>query len=92
MYENGANRARVRSTNIAENVVQLAHPQLQTYVRVESQQRSDGHYELDISIKDLKSGKIMARPQLIAKPGELAQIEVGQEGGGYKLSVRATPN
>lgn len=81
--------AKIKSSLIAENVIQVAHPKLSTYLRVESTETENGDYQLQLFVKDLKSGNVIARPMLIAKPGELAEIEVDQQ---YKISLRATPN
>lgn len=81
--------AKVKSSLIAENVIQVAHPQLSTYLRVESTENENGDYELQLYVKDLKSGNVIAKPMVIARPGELAEIEVDQQ---YKISLRATPN
>lgn len=85
----GSVNAKVRSSLIAENVIQVAHPKLNTYLRVESSERADGNYDLQMYVKDLKTGNVLASPRVIARPGELSKIEVG---GQYKVSVRATPN
>lgn len=81
--------AKVRSSLIAENVIQVAHPKLSTYLRVESTEREDGNYDLQMYVKDLKTGSVLSSPRLIAKPGEVSEIDVN---GQYKVSVRATPN
>lgn len=85
----GLKKAKVQSSVIADKVVQLAHPDLQTYLRVESTPNVDGTYNLQLYIKDLKSGEILAKPQVVAKAGETAQIELRDQ---YRVSLKASPN
>ena len=89
LEKNKTKTSRIRSSVVTNNVLQLAHPDLKTYLRVESTEQENGNYQLQIYIKDLKSGEVIARPQIIAKPGELAQIEVSNQ---YRVSLRASPN
>ncbi len=85
----GLKKSKVQSSVVAGNVMQLAHPDLETYLRVESTPNSDGTYRLQVFIKDLKSGEVLAKPQVIAKAGETAEIELRDQ---YRVSLRATPN
>lgn len=85
----GQKKAKVQSSVVADKVMQLAHPDLKSYLRVESTQNQDGTYNLQLYIKDLKSGEVIAKPQVIARAGETAEIELRDQ---YRVSLKATPN
>ncbi len=88
----GPKKSKVQSSVVADNVMQLAHPDLETYLRVESTPNLDGTYNLQLYIKDLKSGEILAKPQVVARAGETAEIELRDQ---YRVSLKAseaTPN
>lgn len=53
----------------------------------------DGFYQVDAEIRDLGDDRVLSKPKLIVKAGELAAIQAGSEDGTLlKLAVKVEPD
>lgn len=64
-----------------------ARPDAQVHV---SRGSAPGTYDVKATIADLRSGKVLAQPRLVARAGQPAVVDVGAKGAQGMVSVHLT--